>query len=38
MGDAYGRRAAADRGCDPLDRPVPNVTGREHARDGDLKR
>jgi len=33
MRNAHGRRAAAGRGGDPLDRPVPDVAGREHARD-----
>jgi hypothetical protein len=33
MRDAHGRRADTDRGGDPLDRPVPDVAGREHARD-----
>ena len=36
--DAHGRRAVADRGGDPLDRAVPDVSGCEDARDGGLER
>src|SRR5215475_7635147 len=36
--EAHRRRPLADRGGDPLDRPVAGVSGGEDARNGGLER